>query len=136
MERHATLDHGWNEIELKGARQWVSMRGAGGALVRLGTRGATRRSHANATAALEGIGRPVRGSYAGGTKAVEVQRRWLGSLGSVAREPGFLTRWMLSILTRPDYPIRTKLRFTKAMARSMDLIWPELGPVVSSRRVR
>jgi hypothetical protein len=34
---------------------------------------------------------------------------------------------MLSILTRPDCPIRTELRFTQGMARSMDLIWPDLG---------
>ena len=47
---------------------------------------------------------------------------------------GFMTRWLLSILLRPDYPIRTKLRFTKGMARSMDLIWPELGERIDFAR--
>jgi pimeloyl-ACP methyl ester carboxylesterase len=88
---------------------------------------ARRVGNAKAVVELEGIGRPVRGVYAGGRASVEVQRRWLGRLGGVSGDPGFLTRWLLSILLRLDYPLSTKMRFTKGMARSMDLLWPELG---------
>jgi len=35
--------------------------------------------------------------------------------------------WGLSSLTCWSYPLRAKLRFTKGMARSMELVWPELG---------
>ena len=84
-------------------------------------------NHAKAVAALEEIGRPVRGRYAGGTHSVEVQRRWLGSLGGVSGDPAFLMRWVRTILLAGDYPITTKLRFSKGMARSMDLVWTELG---------
>jgi pimeloyl-ACP methyl ester carboxylesterase len=88
---------------------------------------ARRTGNTKVVAALEAIGRPIRGVYAGGTPSVEVQRRWLGSLGGVTGDPGFLMRWVRSILLAGDYPIRTKLRFSKGLARSMDLIWPELG---------
>jgi pimeloyl-ACP methyl ester carboxylesterase len=87
---------------------------------------ARRTGNAKAVAALEAIGRPTRGEYAGGTPSIEVQRRWLGSLGGVTGDPGFLLRWVLTIMLAGDYPIRTKLRFSKGMARSMDLVWPEL----------
>jgi pimeloyl-ACP methyl ester carboxylesterase len=97
---------------------------------------ARRVGNLKAVAALEAIGRPVGGVYPGGTASVEVQRRWLGSLGGVSRDPGFLMRWMARILLAGDYPIRTKLRFSKGMQRSMDLVWPELGEqVVFSRDV-
>jgi proline iminopeptidase len=88
---------------------------------------ARRLGKGKAVAALERIGPPRLGCYAGGTSSIEIQRRWLGALGGVSADPGFLTRWMLSILVRPDYPLRTKLRFRRCMQRSMDLIWPELG---------
>jgi pimeloyl-ACP methyl ester carboxylesterase len=88
---------------------------------------ARRAGNAKAVAALEAIGRRVRGRYAGGTASVEVQRRWLGSLGGVSGDPGSLMRWVRTILLAGDYPVRTKLRFSKGMARSMDLMWPELG---------
>ncbi len=65
---------------------------------------ARRRGNAKAIAALEGIGPPERGQYAGGTSAVEVQRRWLGSLGGVSGDPGFMTRWLLSISCGPTTP--------------------------------
>jgi pimeloyl-ACP methyl ester carboxylesterase len=92
---------------------------------------ARRVGHAKAVAALEAIGRPVDGVYASGTPGVEVQRRWLGSLGGVSGNAGFLTRWVATILLQRDYPIGAKLRFSKGMRRSMDLVWPELG-----RRIR
>jgi len=88
---------------------------------------ATRIGNQEATRALSAIGVPEWGCYPGGTASVEVQRRWLGTLGGVSGDPHFLTRWALTILLAPDYPLRTKLRFTKGMARSMDIIWPELG---------
>jgi pimeloyl-ACP methyl ester carboxylesterase len=88
---------------------------------------AESRDHAKALAALRAIGPPEDGVYRGGTQAVQVQRRWLGALGGVSGDPRFLTRWMLSILLARGYPIGTKIRFTKGMARSMDLIWPELA---------
>jgi pimeloyl-ACP methyl ester carboxylesterase len=95
---------------------------------------ARRVGNAKAVAALEAIGRPVRGIYPGGTASVEVQRRWLGSLGGVSGDPGFLMRWMLTILAARDYPVRTKVRFSKGMRRSMDLIWPELAERVHFSR--
>jgi pimeloyl-ACP methyl ester carboxylesterase len=95
---------------------------------------ARRVGNAKAVAALEAIGRPVRGRYPGGTKAVEVQRRWLGSFGGVSGDPGFLMRWVRTILLAGDYPIGTKLRFSKGMARSMDLIWSELGERIEFSR--
>ena len=88
---------------------------------------AESQGHAKALAALRAIGPPERGVYPGGTQAVQMQRRWLGALGGVSGDPRFLTKWMLSVLLAGDYPIGTKIRFTKGMARSMELIWPELG---------
>lgn len=88
---------------------------------------ATRIGNQKATRALSAIGAPEWGCYPGGTASVEVQRRWLGTLGGVSADPHFLTRWALTILLARDYPLLTKLRFTKGMARSMDIIWPELG---------
>ncbi|HEY3447630.1 MAG TPA: alpha/beta hydrolase [Myxococcales bacterium] len=88
---------------------------------------ARRRGHSKAVAALETLGRPAQGAYAVGVSGVEVQRRWLGTFGGVSADPRFLMRWALSILTCGSYPLRAKLRFTKGMARSMELIWPELG---------
>ncbi len=95
---------------------------------------ARRTGHAKAIGALEAIGRPVRGRYAGGTHSVEVQRRWLGSLGGVTGDTAFLMRWVRTILLAGDYPVRTKLRFSKAMSRSMDLIWAELGERIEFSR--
>jgi pimeloyl-ACP methyl ester carboxylesterase len=95
---------------------------------------AKRTGNEKAVTALEEIGRPVRGRYAGGTRAVEVQRRWLGSLGGVSGDPGFLMRWVRTILLAGNYPIRTKLRFSKGMSRSMDLIWTELGERIEFSR--
>jgi pimeloyl-ACP methyl ester carboxylesterase len=97
---------------------------------------ARRVGNAKAVAALEAIGAPTGGHYPGGRPSVEVQRRWLGSLGGVSGDPGFMTRWLLSILLAGSYPVRTKLRFTKGLARSMDLMWDSLGrDVVFSRDV-
>ena len=95
---------------------------------------ARRAGNTKAVTALEGIGRPVRGSYSGGTHAVEVQRRWLGSMGGVSGDPRFLMRWVRSIMLAGSYPIRTKLRFTKGMSRSMELIWTELGQRIEFSR--
>jgi pimeloyl-ACP methyl ester carboxylesterase len=95
---------------------------------------AQRTGNAKVVAALEEIGRPVRGRYAGGTHAVEVQRRWLGSLGGVSGDPAFLMRWVRTILMAGNYPITTKLRFSKGMSRSMDLIWTELGERIDFSR--
>jgi pimeloyl-ACP methyl ester carboxylesterase len=87
---------------------------------------AEKKGNAKATTALRAIGAPEGGSYPGGTESVEVQRRWLGALGGVASNPRFLTRWTMTILLAREYPIGAKVRFTKGMARSMDIIWPEL----------
>jgi pimeloyl-ACP methyl ester carboxylesterase len=88
---------------------------------------AERRGNRKAVAALRSIGPPEHGNYSGGTALVQVQRRWLGTLGGVSGDPRFLLRWTMSVLLAPDYPLGTKLRFTKGLARSMDLLWPELG---------
>jgi pimeloyl-ACP methyl ester carboxylesterase len=97
---------------------------------------ARRLGNVKAVAALEAIGRPVEGVYASGTRGAETQRRWLGSLGGVSGEPGFLTRWVSTILLQWDYPLGAKLRFSKGMRRSMDIVWPELGQrIVFSRDV-
>lgn len=87
-----------------------------------------------AMAALRSIGRPQRGAYAGGTASVQVQRRWLGELGGVSHDPRFLTKWAFTILRARDYPVRTKMRFTRGLARSMDLIWPELAECIDFQR--
>jgi pimeloyl-ACP methyl ester carboxylesterase len=95
---------------------------------------ATRIGNQKAITALSAIGPPERGRYPGGTESVEVQRRWLGSLGGVSGDPHFLTRWALTILLAPDYPLSTKLRFTKGLARSMEIMWPELGEKIDFLR--
>jgi pimeloyl-ACP methyl ester carboxylesterase len=41
---------------------------------------------------------------------------------------------MMSILLAGDYPLGAKRRFTKGMARSMDLVWPELGERIDFQR--
>ena len=45
-----------------------------------------------------------------------------------------MMRWVRTILLAGNYPIRTKLRFSKGMARSMDLIWSELGERIEFSR--
>jgi pimeloyl-ACP methyl ester carboxylesterase len=88
---------------------------------------ARRRGNARAFEALERLGRPVHGMYAGGVRSVEVQRRWLGSLGGVSADPSFLLRFVLSTFTCLDYPLNAKLWYLKAMRRSMECLWSELG---------
>jgi pimeloyl-ACP methyl ester carboxylesterase len=95
---------------------------------------AHRSGNEKATAALQAIGPPEGGVYPGGRASVDVQRRWLGTLGGVAGDPRFLMRWTMSILLARDYPMGAKLRFTKGLARSMDLVWPELGERIDFRR--
>jgi len=95
---------------------------------------ANRSGNEKALAALRGIGQPASGIYPGGRASVEVQRRWLGALGGVSGDPRFLTRWTMTILLARDYPLGAKLRFTKGLARSMDLIWPELGERIDFQR--
>ncbi|MGB8022552.1 MAG: alpha/beta hydrolase [Candidatus Nanopelagicales bacterium] len=87
---------------------------------------ARRAGHRKAEAALERIGRPIQGQYASGTDGVQIQRRWLGTLGGVAVNPRFVPVWALSIFTSRDYPLTTKLHYMRAMARSMDILWPRL----------
>jgi pimeloyl-ACP methyl ester carboxylesterase len=88
---------------------------------------AARLGNQKAIRALSAIGPPERGCYRGGTESVKVQRRWLGALGGVSGDPHFLTRWALTILMARDYPLSTKIRFTKGLDRSMEIMWPELG---------
>lgn len=87
---------------------------------------ARRDGNAKAERALTDIGRPVDGQYTSGTAGVQTQRRWLGVLGGVAADPSFVPRWALNIFTSPDYPLGAKVKYLKAMERSMDLIWPQL----------
>lgn len=95
---------------------------------------ASRTGRRKAEAALDQIGRPVGGQYATGTDGVTTQRRWLGTLGGVAADPRFVLLWALSVFTSRDYPLTAKLRYMKAMERSMDLIWPHLCEEVDFRR--
>lgn len=96
---------------------------------------AERTGNRRALTALKAIDVPDRsGVYEGGTASVEVQRRWLGALGGVSADPRFIARWTMTILLARDYPLSTKLRFTKGMRRSMDLIWPELGERIDFQR--
>jgi pimeloyl-ACP methyl ester carboxylesterase len=95
---------------------------------------ARRQGNAKAVAALERIGPPVDGEYASGRAGVETQRRWLGTLGGVTADPSFLMAWVRTILLARDYPLRAKLRFSKGMARSMDLVWPQLCATVDLGR--
>jgi pimeloyl-ACP methyl ester carboxylesterase len=95
---------------------------------------ARRHGNAKAVAALERIGEPVAGLYSSGRSGVETQRRWLGTLGGVTADPSFLTAWVRSIVLAKGYPIGAKLRFSKGMARSMDLVWPQLASSVDFAR--
>jgi pimeloyl-ACP methyl ester carboxylesterase len=88
---------------------------------------ARRQGKARAFQALERLGRPAHGMYAGGVRSVETQRRWLGSLGGVSADPSFLLRYMLSAITCADYPAVAKLRYVEAMRRSMECLWSDLG---------
>lgn len=95
---------------------------------------AQRHGNQKAERALAGIGSPVAGQYASGRSGIETQRRWLGALGGVTADPSFLTAWVRSILLARDYPVRTKLRFSKGLARSMELVWPQLCESVDFAR--
>jgi pimeloyl-ACP methyl ester carboxylesterase len=88
---------------------------------------AKRRGDRRAVDALTQIGAPREGVYASGRSGTETQRRHLAALGGVSQPASFMLRWVLSLMLARDYPLRTKLQFSKAMARSMDLVWPELG---------
>jgi pimeloyl-ACP methyl ester carboxylesterase len=88
---------------------------------------ARRLGKIRAVEALERLGRPAHGMYAAGVRGVETQRRWLGSLGGVSADPSFLLRYMLSTLTCIDYPLTAKLRYLKAMRRSMECLWSDLS---------
>lgn len=95
---------------------------------------ARRTGNRKAEAALDQIGRPVAGQYATGTNGVKTQRRWLGTLGGVAADPRFVPLWAVSVFTSRGYPLAAKLRYLKAMDRSMDLLWPHLCEEVDFRR--
>jgi pimeloyl-ACP methyl ester carboxylesterase len=95
---------------------------------------ARRTGNLKAQAALDQIGRPVAGQYPTGTGGVTTQRRWLGTLGGVAADPRFVARWALSVFTSRGYPHTAKLRYLKAMDRSMDLLWPHLCEEVDFSR--
>jgi pimeloyl-ACP methyl ester carboxylesterase len=95
---------------------------------------ASLRGNDKAESALNGVGRPVGGQYGGGTDAVTIQRRWLGTLGGVAVDPRFVPLWALSIFTSRGYPLGAKLRYLKAMDASMALLWPQLCDTVDFRR--
>lgn len=88
---------------------------------------ARRQGQARALEALERLGRPAQGMYSAGVRGVETQRRWLGRLGGVSADPSFLLRFMLSTLTCSDYPLIAKLWYLKAMRRSMECLWSDLG---------
>ena len=95
---------------------------------------ARRTGNRKAQTALDQIGRPVAGQYASGTSGVKTQRRWLGTLGGVAADPRFVPRWAVSVFTSRGYPLSAKLRYLKAMDRSMDLLWPHLCEEIDFRR--
>jgi proline iminopeptidase len=95
---------------------------------------ARRTGNRKAQTALEEIGRPVAGQYATGVSGVKTQRRWLGALGGVSADPRFVTRWAVSFFTSRGYPLSAKLRYLKAMDRSMGLMWPHLCEEVDFRR--
>jgi pimeloyl-ACP methyl ester carboxylesterase len=94
---------------------------------------AHRTGNRKAQTALDQIGRPVAGQYAAGTSGVKTQRRWLGTLGGVAADPRFVPRWAVSVFTSRGYPLSAKLRYLKAMDRSMDLLWPHLCAEIDFR---
>jgi pimeloyl-ACP methyl ester carboxylesterase len=87
---------------------------------------ARRQGHAKALRALARLGPPVEGMYAMGVRGVELERRWLGTLGGVTADRAFLWRFVSSIFTCRHYPLSAKLRYLTAMRRSMALLWPEL----------
>jgi pimeloyl-ACP methyl ester carboxylesterase len=87
---------------------------------------ARRRGHTKALRSLTRLGPPIDGMYAMGVRGVEIERRWVGSLGGVTSDPAFLFRWVASIYTCFDYPLSAKVRYLAAMRRSMALLWPEL----------
>jgi pimeloyl-ACP methyl ester carboxylesterase len=91
---------------------------------------ARRRNHAKAIAALERLGPPVDGMYEIGVRGVEIERRWLTAFGGAPADPSFFWHWFLSAFTCRDYPLSAKLRFLKAVRRSMELLWPVLAPKV------
>jgi pimeloyl-ACP methyl ester carboxylesterase len=97
------------------------------------THEAHRTQNRKAEAALQQIGHPVAGQYATGTSGVKTQCRWLGTLGGVAADPRFVPRWGLSVFAGRGYPLTAKLRYLKAMDRSMDLLWPHLREEVDFR---
>jgi len=88
---------------------------------------ARRLGKAGAVEVLEGLGRPVQGSYATGVRGLETQRRWLARLGGVSAEPSFSLRFVLSSFTCTDYPWAAKLRYARAMRRSLKCLWSDLG---------
>jgi pimeloyl-ACP methyl ester carboxylesterase len=88
---------------------------------------ARRVGKAAAVEALEGLGRPVQGSYATGVRGLETERRWLARLGGVSGDPAFATRFVLSSFTCGDYPWMAKLRYVRAMRRSLKCLWAGLG---------
>jgi pimeloyl-ACP methyl ester carboxylesterase len=88
---------------------------------------ARRRGQVRAIEALEGLGRPVQGSYAGGVRGLEMERRWLARLGGVSGEPSFVLGFVLSTFTCVDYPVTAKLRYARAMRRSLKCLWADLG---------
>jgi pimeloyl-ACP methyl ester carboxylesterase len=88
---------------------------------------ARRQGNARALEALEGLGRPVQGTYASGGRGLETQRRWLGRLGGVSGDPAFVVPFVLSTFTCIDYPLMAKLRYPKAMRRSIRCLWADLG---------
>jgi len=73
------------------------------------------------------LGRPVEGTYATGGRGLETQRRWLGRLGGVSGDPGFIVPFVLSSFTCLDYPLMAKLRYPRAMRRSIRCLWADLG---------
>lgn len=87
---------------------------------------ARRRGHARALRALERLGPPVDGMYSVGVRGVEIQRRWLGTLGGVTFDRAFFWRFLSSIYTCRDYSLSAKLRYLTAMRQSMMLMWPDL----------
>lgn len=52
----------------------------------------------------------------------------------MAADPRLVPRWALSAFTSRGYPLAAKLRYLKAMDRSMDLLWPHLCEEVDFRR--
>jgi pimeloyl-ACP methyl ester carboxylesterase len=87
---------------------------------------ARRQGHTDALRALTRLGPPIDGMYTMGVRGVEIERRWLGSLGGITGDKAFLWRWLASIYTCSDYSLSAKLNYVAAMRRSMQLLWPDL----------